>query len=314
MNVFWRLTACCRGVRTGPRLPDRNQLLARDPVPPATVERNQGRTMPPSSSGLAAFTLLELLIVIVIIGILAALLLPALAQAKSKAQRIQCLSAFRQWNMTFKMYVDDYDGWVPRECYEPLGEVTINNWAQVKGKPQPDGGTDSRDVWYNALPPYLSQPPTATYAWPPDRRKDFYERGNLIHCPTARFPRQAYLPNYQFPMFSVAMNSQLIQVGPTIKFARIENADPVRIVLFLDNLLEGEAKVHPLQESRDLGQPGAWANRFSARHGRGGNLAFADGHVSWFPGNQVVETDDKSPLKGGPILPPRDIVWEIYPY
>lgn len=112
------------------------------------------------------------------------------------------------------------------------------------------------------------------------------------------------------------MNSQLIQFGSirsTIKLNVIENKDPARTVLFLDNLLEGERKVDPAQESSHLGQPGAWATRFSPRHERGGNLAFADGHAQWFRGPDVVETDVHSQLKGGPILPPRDIVWEIYP-
>ena len=110
------------------------------------------------------------------------------------------------------------------------------------------------------------------------------------------------------------MNSQLIQSGPAIKLSLIEQRDPVRTVVFLDNLLEGEAKVHPAQESTHLGQPGAYANRFGARHQRGGNLAFADGHVLWFAGADVVETREDSPLLGGPILPPRDIIWELYPY
>ena len=107
------------------------------------------------------FTLIELLVVIVIIAVLAALLLPALAQAKGKARRVQCLSQLRQWDMAFHMYVEDNDGWIPRESYEPLGEVTINNWSQVRGRTQPDGGTDSRDVWYNSLPSYVGQVPTS---------------------------------------------------------------------------------------------------------------------------------------------------------
>jgi prepilin-type processing-associated H-X9-DG protein/prepilin-type N-terminal cleavage/methylation domain-containing protein len=261
----------------------------------------------------AGFTLVELLVVIAILVTLAALLLPALGGAQGKARRADCLSRLRQWGMAFCMYADDNEGWIARECYEPLGDVTINNWSQVKGRPLPGGGTDSADVWYNALPPYLCQPSASDFA-PPPNRASFYAARNLIHCPSAHFPSFAFRPNYQFPLFSLAMNSQLIQVGPTIRFARIEQKDPGRTVLFLDNLLEGERKVHPAQETTHLGQPGAWANRFSPRHGGGGNLVFADGHVAWFPGWRVVETDESSALLGGPILPPRDIVWELSPY
>jgi prepilin-type processing-associated H-X9-DG protein len=244
--------------------------------------------------------------------VLIALLLPPLAAARGRARRVECISRMKQWDMAFAAFAEDNDGWIARECYEPLGEVTINNWSQVKGVFQPDGRTDSRDVWYNALPPVIGHVSTITYASPADRRR-FFDSTRLIHCPAARFPRHAFLPTYMFPLFSIAMNSQLIQAGPTVKWNLIEQRDPARTVIFLDNLLEGEAKVHPAQESTHLGQPGAYANRFGARHQRGGNLAFGDGHVAWFTGSEVVETREDNPLLGGPILPPRDIVWELYP-
>ncbi|HKX61486.1 MAG TPA: prepilin-type N-terminal cleavage/methylation domain-containing protein [Verrucomicrobiae bacterium] len=255
-------------------------------------------------------TLIELLIVVAVLGLLALLLFPSLARARQKALQAECLSRLRQWGIAFNHYAEDNNGRIARECYEPLGEVTINNWSQVKGRPRPDGTTDSLDVWYNALPPELNQVATIRYAALADRIR-FFDTRNLIHCPAARFPKHALRPTYQFPLFSMAMNSQLIQSGPSIRLSTIEAGDPARTVLFLDNLLEGEPRVHSAQERTHLGQPGAYANRFGPRHDDGGNLAFADGHAGWFRGRDVVQTEEGNPLVGGPILPPRDIVWEI---
>jgi prepilin-type N-terminal cleavage/methylation domain-containing protein len=59
------------------------------------------------------FTLIELLVVIAIIAILAALLLPTLANAKANAQRIHCTSNMRQWLLATTMYVDDNKNRLP---------------------------------------------------------------------------------------------------------------------------------------------------------------------------------------------------------
>ena len=73
-----------------------------------------------------AFTLIELLVVIAIIAILAALLLPALAAAKRKAQRINCVSNIKQVGIAFRLWEGDNG-----DRY-PMSVSTLNNGAKEK--------------------------------------------------------------------------------------------------------------------------------------------------------------------------------------
>jgi prepilin-type N-terminal cleavage/methylation domain-containing protein/prepilin-type processing-associated H-X9-DG protein len=66
-----------------------------------------------------AFTLIELLVVIVTLGILAVMLLPALAGTQVQSKTTACTARFRQWAASANLYANDHQGWLP--VFDPAG-------------------------------------------------------------------------------------------------------------------------------------------------------------------------------------------------
>src|ERR1017187_4678218 len=87
---------------------------------PMLLKIATGMNTTQSSRRAGAFTLIEMLVVIAIIGILAALLLPTLNRAKARASRIECVGNLRQAGLAFHLFANDHRGKFPMRV--PINE------------------------------------------------------------------------------------------------------------------------------------------------------------------------------------------------
>jgi prepilin-type N-terminal cleavage/methylation domain-containing protein/prepilin-type processing-associated H-X9-DG protein len=241
----------------------------------------------------AAFTLIELLVVIAIIGVLAGMLLPALAAAKSRARTARCTANFQQFALALPLYAQDHDDRLPPNAdgrQEALGAKWVEGWL---GLPGPDC-TNTLFLQQSLLAPYLGGDVA------------------LWRCPAARSVSVAGVT--QPRVRTVSLNCFLgspVESPVARTYRRLgELPQPSQTFTFLD---EREQTINDgsfaLQWDFDPARPAAWVLRDKpgTRHRGGAVLALADGHVEtprWRDARTLDPPRDDAPSPGN-----GDLLW-----
>ncbi len=223
------------------------------------------------------FTLIELLIVIAIIAILAALLLPALSRARNKAKDAQCVSNQKQIGQYLTLYISDNNDVIPN---------VFSNWGRISGT--------ARGKWQDVLcaryidGSYAKTPADLDWCWLKIARNGVK---TPFLCPSQAAPMEAsndYISQRHYGLNSRGFASEDFPSGATSSFSRkitrIKGAS--RLAAFMDI---DRGYTTGLRQSRTHCKDVIIQDFGTLRHGNADavNVGFADGHVKQVKFNTI---------------------------
>jgi prepilin-type N-terminal cleavage/methylation domain-containing protein/prepilin-type processing-associated H-X9-DG protein len=218
------------------------------------------------------FTLIELVVVISIIGVLAALLLPALSKTKANARSNTCKNHQHQMGLALQMYVDEHQ----------------SKYPYYRGFPDPSYddvvGADNRAYWSAKLLPYYS------LKWTDPK----------FHCPGYKGAiklAQKDKDGFTFPTGSYAYNADGVKRDWLTNHLTLGLGGNSRSTTASEGQIKAPSEMFAIGESRWKAQEGydggfdfmlcgylgnnrGYASFDAARHGKNYNQLFCDGHVS----------------------------------
>jgi prepilin-type processing-associated H-X9-DG protein/prepilin-type N-terminal cleavage/methylation domain-containing protein len=217
---------------------------------------NYGRKQP------RQFTLIELLVVIAIIAILAAMLLPALAKARAKAQAISCVNNLKQINLALFIYVDE-----SRQKL-PLGS-------------QPSIRDHNSCIW-DSLPVAVKS--AESFVCPTDA---------LQNCLSLNATGAAGTWGVEWATTRLSYNYNYNSAEPGVGGSLGSIKFPSSTCVFAEGIQRPYFYHNGMTGLPDGGIGVGYASapaRLDPRHSDGMNLAFYDGHVAWVRYAQVGST------------------------
>jgi len=237
---------------------------------------------------ISAFTLVELLVVIAVIAILAALLLPTLSKAKDRAQTLVCLNNLKQLELCCHLYSTDFNDFLPPNqvggfvsvpsSTNGLSTVT-NSRSWCPGIAPQDIGT-ANNVESGNIFSYNRSPP-------------------IYRCPADRSTVNGHPELLRTRSFCMNISLNCDDARSTYrKFTEIVKPPPSDLFVFIDTQEDDIWDATFGIFSADSYWSSYWIDLAADRHNRGANLSFADGHVEYHRWRSPKPSDFNIPVAG----------------